>query len=471
MTNLKVENFSFAYADNQPNILNQINWLPQPGSFNLLIGPSGSGKSTLLKSMAGLLPKFGGVITGGQILLNNEPIQPIVSFERARRIAMLFQNPDRQFAMRTARSQLIFALENLQLSLDVINQRVPLALEALHLTDIADQELLTLSGGEKQRVALAVVLAMDSDIILLDEPFASVDPTARLALLADLKKLQVEQHKTIIISDHDLSGYEKLVDYLYALDTKTGTLSQQPLTKLDNLPVITPFYGVPHPTGHLSFNQLTLTVGQQRTLLAESSFTLPSAQIGLLSGANGIGKSTLFKALGHQIKYAGQINWDGQDTRKIKLKNWTKQVALIFQSATDQFVKMTLQEEINLSQRHSLAASYWTHERIQAALTTLHLDQLLDHVVYQLSGGQQKKLQVLTMLIMGQPVLLLDEPLAGLDSNSVQAIMQLISDSIQATQQSVLMISHQRTGLANFINYELVFKNKSLILIGEANNV
>jgi energy-coupling factor transport system ATP-binding protein len=312
---------------------------------------------------------------------------------------------------------------------------------------------------------------MDSDIILLDEPFASVDPTARLALLADLKKLQVEQHKTIIISDHDLSGYEKLVDYLYALDTKTGTLSQQPLTKLDNLPVITPFYGVPHPTGHLSFNQLTLTVGQQRTLLAESSFTLPSAQIGLLSGANGIGKSTLFKALGHQIKYTGQINWDGQDTRKIKLKNWTKQVALIFQSATDQFVKMTLQEEINLSQRHSLAASYWTHERIQAALTTLHLDQLLDHVVYQLSGGQQKKLQVLSMLIMGQPVLLLDEPLAGLDSNSVQAIMQLISDSIQATQQSVLMISHQRTGLANFIDYELVFKNKSLILIGEANNV
>jgi energy-coupling factor transport system ATP-binding protein len=206
-------------------------------------------------------------------------------------------------------------------------------------------------------------------------------------------------------------------------------------------------------------------------LLAESSFTLPSAQIGLLSGANGIGKSTLFKALGHQIKYTGQINWDGQDTRKIKLKNWTKQVALIFQSATDQFVKMTLQEEINLSQRHSLAASYWTHERIQAALTTLHLDQLLDHVVYQLSGGQQKKLQVLSMLIMGQPVLLLDEPLAGLDSNSVQAIMQLISDSIQATQQSVLMISHQRTGLANFIDYELVFKNKSLILIGEANNV
>ena len=471
MTNLQVENFSFAYADNQPNVLNQISWSPQDGSFNLLIGPSGSGKSTLLKAMAGLLPKFGGVITNGQILLNSEPIQPIVPFERAKRIAMLFQNPDRQFAMKTARLQLVFALENLQLSVDDIQKRVPLALTALHLTDIADQDLLTLSGGEKQRVALAVVLAMDSDIILLDEPFASVDPTARLSLLADLKRLQTEQHKTIIISDHDLSGYENLVDYLYAIDTKTGTLAQQPLTKLSNLPTVTPFYGLPQTSGHLSWNQLTLNVSKQRTLLADSSFTLPNGQIGLLSGANGIGKSTLFKALGHQIKYKGQINWDTQDTRKIKLKNWSKQVALIFQSATDQFVKMTVQEEVMLSQQHSLTPSYWTDNRIQTALTSLHLDHLLDHVVYQLSGGQQKKLQVLSMLIMGQPVLLLDEPLAGLDSDSVQVVMQLISDSIHATQTSVLMISHQRIGLDAFIDYELVFKNQSLSLVGEAPNV
>lgn len=471
MTNLQVENFSFAYADNQPNILNQINWSPENGSFNLLIGPSGSGKSTLLKAMAGLLPKFGGVITNGQILLNNEPIQPIVPFERAKRIAMLFQNPDRQFAMRTPRLQLVFALENLQLSVDDIKERVPAALTALHLNDIADQDLLTLSGGEKQRVALAVVLAMDSDIILLDEPFASVDPAARLSLLADLKKLQTEQHKTIIVSDHDLSGYENLVDYLYAINTETGTLAQQPLTKLDNLPAVTPFYGLPHVNGHLSWHQLTINVGKRRTLLANSSFTLPNGQIGLLSGANGIGKSTLFKALGHQIKYEGQINWDTQDTRKIKLKNWSKQVALIFQSATDQFVKMTVQEELMLSHQHSFTATYWTDDRIQTALAILHLDHLLDHVVYQLSGGQQKKLQVLSMLIMGQPVLLLDEPLAGLDSDSVQVVMQLIRDSILATQTSVLMISHQRTGLAEFIDYELVFKNQTLSLVGEAPNV
>lgn len=470
MTKLQVDNLSFAYEADQPNVLNQINWIPEEGSFNLLIGPSGSGKSTLLKAMAGLLPKFGGVITAGNVFLNDEPIQPLAPFERAKRIAMLFQNPDRQFAMRTARLQLVFTLENLQLPIDTISQRVALAINSLHLEQIADQDLLTLSGGEKQRVALAIILAMDSDIVLLDEPFASVDPTARLALLTDLKKMQLEQHKTIIISDHDLSGYQELVDHLFAIDTASGTLHQQPLSKLFDLPAQTPFYGLPHSTGPLGWQDLTLTVGKSRQLLKNSNFTLPTGQIGLLSGANGIGKSTLFKALSHQVKYTGQVTWHNEDTTKIKLKNWAKKVALIFQSASDQFVTMTVQEEITLSQQHGLAAAYWSEERIQSALKSLNLNQLTEHVVYQLSGGQQKKLQVLSMLIMGQPILLLDEPLAGLDIDSVQAVMQLISDSIQATNQSVLMISHQRSGLADFIDYELVFKNQALHLVGEAPN-
>ncbi|QPI46577.1 ABC transporter ATP-binding protein [Weissella paramesenteroides] len=470
MTKLQVDNLSFAYEADQPNVLNQINWIPEEGSFNLLIGPSGSGKSTLLKAMAGLLPKFGGVITAGNVFLNDEPIQPLAPFERAKRIAMLFQNPDRQFAMRTARLQLVFALENLQLPIDTINQRVTLAINALHLEQIADQDLLTLSGGEKQRVALAIILAMDSDIVLLDEPFASVDPTARLALLTDLKKMQLEQHKTIIISDHDLSGYQELVDHLFAIDTASGTLHQQPLSKLFDLPAQTPFYGLPHSNGPLGWQDLTLTVGKSRQLLKNSNFTLPTGQIGFLSGANGIGKSTLFKALSHQVKYTGQVTWHNEDTTKIKLKNWAKKVALIFQSASDQFVTMTVQEEITLSQQHGLASAYWSEERIQSALKSLNLNHLTEHVVYQLSGGQQKKLQVLSMLIMGQPILLLDEPLAGLDIDSVQAVMQLISDSIQATNQSVLMISHQRSGLADFIDYELVFKNQALHLVGEAPN-
>ena len=178
MTSLRVVDFSFAYEADQPNILNKINLDLTPGSFNLMVGPSGSGKSTLLKAMAGLLPKFGGVVTNGDVLLEGQSIGPIAPFEKAKRVAMLFQNPDRQFAMRTAREQITFALENLQLPVADIERRVTDAIARLDLDALADQELLTLSGGEKQRVALATIFAMQSDIILLDEPFANVDPDA-----------------------------------------------------------------------------------------------------------------------------------------------------------------------------------------------------------------------------------------------------------------------------------------------------
>ncbi|MFL4499932.1 ABC transporter ATP-binding protein [Weissella sp. MSCH1] len=465
MTTLAVKNFSFAYDTGQRNILNNISFSPVAGSFNLLIGPSGSGKSTLLKAMAGLMPKFGGIVTGGQILLDGQDIQPVAPFERAKRVAMLFQNPDRQFAMRTAPEQIAFALENIQLPAEQIQDRVADVMTRLNLTAFAEQDLMTLSGGEKQRVALATILAMDSDIILLDEPFANVDPQARQTLLHDLQVLQQTQGKTIVISDHDLSGYAELVDNLYVLEATTGTLQSASLTCLTNLAPVVPFVGQPNPAGDLGWRQLHVSVGE-RTLLTGTTFTVPSQQIGLISGANGIGKSTLFKALTKQISATGTITWAEQDTRKIKAKAWAKRVALIFQTATDQFVTMTVAEELALSQRQTAYPDFWTAERVADAVAQLNLTSVMDHIVYQLSGGQQKKLQTLVMLIMGQPVLLLDEPLAGLDQDSVQAVMTLLQTTVHATQQAILMISHQRQGLADFIDYELVFAEQQLRLIG-----
>ena len=123
---------------------------------------------------------------------------------------------------------------------------------------------------------------------------------------------------------------------------------------------------------------------------------------------------------------------------------------------------MTVASEIALSKKFSLQANYWTDDRVAAALEKLQLSDLQDHVVYQLSGGQQKKLQLLTMLIMGQPVLLLDEPLAGLDSASVNVLMALLQETIQQTNQTVLMISHQRQDLTGFVDYELHFADQQL---------
>lgn len=212
---LTTHNLSIAYQENATPIIADVNLSLDAGSFNLLIGPSGSGKSTLLKALAGLYPEFGGFINGA-IKLEDHNINDLSIIERVKKVALLFQNPNQQFAMSTPFDELVFTLENLQTPPDDIKARAMAALEFVDIANFKDQNIQTLSGGEAQKVALAICLAMDSDIILLDEPFASVDPIARLELLQKLKQLQ-QAGRTIIISDHDLAGYADIISSMYTL--------------------------------------------------------------------------------------------------------------------------------------------------------------------------------------------------------------------------------------------------------------
>ncbi|WP_279403581.1 ABC transporter ATP-binding protein [Secundilactobacillus kimchicus] len=172
----------------------------ESGTLTLLTGPSGSGKSTLLKTIAGLYPKFGEASVSGSVTIETSSTQP--------RVAMMFQDPNQQFAMDTVERELRFALENLQVEADKIDDQVQAALDYVGISNLRHRQLNNLSGGEKQKVALAIIVAMDSEVILLDEPFASIDPAARQTLLIKLRQLNQEAHKTVIIADHDLLNYE-----------------------------------------------------------------------------------------------------------------------------------------------------------------------------------------------------------------------------------------------------------------------
>nr|WP_252895064.1 ATP-binding cassette domain-containing protein [Liquorilactobacillus satsumensis] len=149
---------------------------------------------------------------------------------------------------------------------------------------------MTLSGGEQQRVALAAVLAMDSEIILLDEPFANVDAHGRATLLQELLKLQQNQHKTIMLSDHELTGYAGIAEHVYQLKTPTSRLEKLPLSILQTLPTEKKVTTDPQifNQGQLSWEKLSLATGE-RLLLKDSTCRLPQGRLGLLSGDNGVG--------------------------------------------------------------------------------------------------------------------------------------------------------------------------------------
>lgn len=463
MTSLALSNLTIEYPTEHQNIsvITDTSLTFVEPSFNLLIGPSGSGKSTFLKALAGLYPEYGGNVTG-TILLDDQPITTYSIQQRTKKIGMLFQNPSEQFAMTTPLHEIIFTLENLSLTASEIDERAQYALAFVGISHLAHRQLNTLSGGEAQKVALAVVLAMQSDIILLDEPFASVDPLARLDLLTKLKEL-VKRGHTIIISDHDLAGYQNLAPNLFAIEAHQ-------VKKITPAPALfKPFntlqanFTLPPANAEIVLNapSLQITTGQTK-LLATENFNLLKNKMTLLTGPNGVGKSTLFGALTKLHPYTGSIFYLDQNIKKIKTPQYARQVALIFQQAEMQFLKMTLKEELELSLKYANYPELWSETKLTEVLAFLNMAEMQDHIIYQLSGGQKKKLQILIMLIIGTPVLLLDEPLAGLDLASVDRIMSLIKQMTRKQNQTVLMISHQLTGIPDYFDYHLVFNHQSI---------
>lgn len=451
---LQLQNLSFSYGKNK-QIFNNLNLTVNSG-FNLLIGPSGCGKSTLLKTIAGLYPKYGGKVSGS------------VNLNGASK-AMMFQNAGEQFTMATAREEIIFALENLQVSANDYKERLKKAVVFTQISRLLDQKIVTLSGGEKQRVALAVLVAMDVDWLLLDEPFASCDPEARKFLIEKLHELCM-QGKNVLISDHLFSDYEGICDTVYKMKagkvTKLTSPEIRQLFKRDETPE--PAFQLPNNTEAVTFMLDNLVIKQNRTLLKQEQLKIFQGKSTLITGVNGIGKSSFFKALTQMIPYEGSLRFHDKEVAKLKSRKYLQQVAQVFQNANDQFLKITVEEEIELSKRKR--NTFFTDQKIQAWLETLELSNHLDQVVYTLSGGQKKKLQVLLMLMGQHEVLLFDEPLAGLDHDSAKQVVSLMTESQKQLKQTFLIISHQLGELADLCSYRLNFAEQRLSYVSEVNH-
>lgn len=455
MSSIDINHLTFQYEQQPPTITDVSITIPT-GELSLLVGPSGCGKSTLLKIIANLYPSFGGTVVSGSVKL---PPQ--------KRLSLMFQDPSQQFTLDTVRHEIIFTLENLQTDPAAMDEIINSALSFAGVTQLADRQFATLSGGEQQKCALAVMVAMDSDIFLFDEPFASIDPDSRQHLLKRLAQLRDQYHKTIIITDHDLSGYSGLVNEIFQFNSGQRLVQQLSATERDTLllaharvehvPVNVPVQGQP-----VAFHLANLVLTRQAKPLASiANFNLYQDKITLISGHNGIGKSTLFAALAKLFSYQGVITFQGQNINQIRPRHYHKKVALVFQDSAHQFINITVEEELNLSKQHRLT-NYFTDQQIDAALTTLGLSGYRERVVYSLSEGQQKKLQILLMLIISPQVLLLDEPLRGLDHSSIDAVFALLNESCHQQHQTIIIISHQLTGLAGLIDYHVKFEHQAL---------
>lgn len=313
MKNIQFNDLSFNF-DQQP-ILKNITAEFTAGKIHLLTGVSGSGKSTILKLIAGLLPKYGGEIVAGAVDVPTDA-----------RIGMVFQDPLMQFALDTPRHELEFTLENCQVPTDKIPERVKEALQFGKVDDLANRLITTLSGGQQQRVALAAATAMQPNVLLLDEPFANIDEENRQLILKQLVRLNSDYHTTIIITDHDLHGYKRLHPLVWQLTkrhlTQLSSKNSSQLLTASATPQITTVLPSSTLPAIIKFDELAIK-RENHSLLLPTNLGIVKNKITLLTGPNGIGKSTLLKAIARLLKYEGKIEYAGKTFKKYHLGNIT----------------------------------------------------------------------------------------------------------------------------------------------------
>ena len=436
MNIIEIVDFSLKIKDKV--LFDNVNLNIKEHSWLVLTGNIGSGKSTLLRTICKLnKEKYDGLITYKEKNIVDIPMQ-----EHVKNIGYVMQHAINQFVMPTLEEEIIFALENLCLNPQVINEKLEYALSITKTKELANKHIHTLSGGERQRAAFAVALAMGSEILILDEPFANVDKKTRSSLLTLLKDLN-NQGVTIIVCDHEYQLYLNYADTFYYLSNGSLELIENPSIKNTTINL-----AKNRQTEELlKLKEVIITQGNKK-LLNTTDFTIHKG-ITTLTGDNGTGKTTLLHAISQLKKYKGNIYF--KDTKVKKSRKLYRKISTCLQDAFQQFISLMPREEI------SMQKDIWNHAHVwqERLLKEFDLEKELDKSLYYYSGGQRKLIQLMCLLSQKTELLLLDEPFTHLDERACSFIMDWIEENKRLVGQSFVIVSHRLEPLNNRSDYHI----------------
>jgi energy-coupling factor transport system ATP-binding protein len=517
---IKVDNVSFTYRHAKEAAVKQLDLKVSSGEMIAIAGHTGAGKSTLCMILNGIIPHFTPGKLNGKILVAGKDTAKYEPRELSQFIGVVFQDFETQLFTNSVEQEVAFGPENMCLSAEVIRDRVTKYLSFVGLQGMEKKPPALLSGGEKQRLAIAAVLAMEPDIICLDEPTSDLDPAGKKEIMALVKKLQKERRKTLILIEHET---EELLNADRVLVMQQGQIkgSGQPGEILSDpdyllaagirpLPICEAFSRKDTDScpltleeGVRSFaeNKFSLDEGKYAELLKkdqervgkygppvlelrqvnfsyDDNWSLKNIDLSVrqgeflaVLGQNGSGKTTLIKHLnGLLMPASGAVLVKGLSTRNENVRSLSGTVGYVFQNPDHQIIMETVYDDVAFGPRFAKLPEEEVLPRTLEALAAVKLTGYERRDPATLTKGQRQKVAVAAVLANKPEIIVFDEPTTGLDYHELRGMMEMISH-LNAAGHTVIMVTHCMWIAAEYAHRVVVMSEGSVVLDGTAREV
>lgn len=476
--NYTLKNLTYRYSEDAPDVLSDVSLEIQKGAVTAVVGPSGCGKTTLVNILSGVIPK----------LENNGTLSGEMELGENALVSVVSQSPENQLFGYGVEDAIAFGMENMGLPPEEISERMEYVFDLLNLQYLRKRSVAALSGGQRQAVCIASVLAMQPDILIMDEPVSSLDPNGKKMVQGVLNQLRADG-TTVLIVDNNLEWSAGIVDRVvglfdgkvlfdgvkeaffedFALQEKLGvTIPQEAeiyraMAGLDH--DISMFYSMdgaiheldqifpqedftaPVPAeaagedAFLTTHQLNKVFADGFQALKDINTSFPKGKVVAILGQNGSGKTTLVKHLNGLYKpTSGDVRYLGQSTLKKTVAQISRNIILVFQHPEHMLFEQTVTQEITFCAR--MQQLPFTDEQVAEVLSTYGLSADAETFPINLSMGKKHLLTILSVLFSSADVVILDEPTLGMDLHIKTQLEEIIS-YLKDQGKTVLIISHE----------------------------
>ena len=506
---IEFKDFSFQYRAQESPTLNNINLTIYEGEKVLIVGPSGCGKSTVTNCINGLAPFLYVGDIKGSLKVNGKETSDLSIAKLSNEVGTVLQDPDGQFIGLTVAEDIAFKLENECVSQEDMIRKVDTVSKIVGVDTYLDASPHSLSGGQKQRVTLAGVMISDVNILLFDEPLASLDPATGKTSIDLIDKIHKHNDKTIVIIEHRLEDVlhrdidriivmhegeiiadlspdkllatnilieEGIREPLYVTALKyAGIFITEEMKSASIQTIVVDEFSDKLKAWSKDVSEVSVTKEEKSILefknvdfsyekngkknLSNVSFKVEDGEILSIVGRNGAGKSTISKLIcGFYKPSSGQILFNGEDMSSLSIKERAEKIGLVMQNPNQMISKPMIFDEVALGLKARGVSEEEIKEKVTKTLRICGLYPFRNWPISALSYGQKKRVTIAAILVLNPKVIILDEPTAGQDFRHYTEIMEFL---IKLNKQGVtiIMITHD-------MHLMLEYTDRAVVLAG-----